>query len=388
MSTLYSDQWATVYHADAAKVAEILPPKSVHACVTSPPYFGLRNYLAAEDTHKAHEMGAEESPEEYVAALVEVFRGVWKVLRDDGTAWLNLGDSYAANRGSGNSLLVGNKQASNSGSLLGKLRVPEGRKPKDLIGIPWLVAFALQQDGWYLRSDIIWAKDSCMPESVSDRPTKAHEYVYLLTKQPRYFYDAEAIKEPGSDWGPRDRSQSRHNTDLFRGVGQPPHAGLTNGDASAGRNKRSVWRVNPKPYSGAHFATFPPALIEPCIKAGTSEHGVCESCGAPWKRVLGEREQVEGRGSGNGFQRPQRLSVNGRGAEEPWVPTTRKTVDWQPTCSCNADTIPATVLDPFMGSGTTAHTARRLGRRSVGLELDSKCSDLIHERMGLQEVLL
>jgi len=235
-----------------------LPPESVQTCVTSPPYWGLRDYGVAG------QLGLEETPEAYVAALVDVFRAVRRVLRDDGTLWLNLGDSYAANRSyqvpDSKHVDVGNSRASS---------VPPGLKPKDLVGIPWRVAFALQADGWWLRSDIVWAKPNPMPESVTDRPTKAHEYVFLLAKSERYFYDAAAISEPADPANWRDNPTVRVTP-----TGQTPQGKL---DARRGeirpetRNARTVWPITTQPFSGAHFATMPPALAERCILAGCPE---------------------------------------------------------------------------------------------------------------------
>jgi DNA modification methylase len=220
---------------------DILPTMeagSINCCVTSPPYFGLRDYGNDE------QIGLEETPEAFVESMVNVFREVKRVLADDGTLWLNLGDSYASNQSSGDRVSkYSDKQSTNAGKLGGKQRVPEGLKSKDLIGIPWRVALALQADGWYLRQDIIWSKPNPMPESVTDRCTKAHEYIFLLSKKPKYYYDHEAVKEEAQN------------------------------ELEPTRNKRSVWEVTTKPYSGAHFATFPPDLIKPCILAGCPAGG-------------------------------------------------------------------------------------------------------------------
>ena len=236
---------------------------SVQTCVTSPPYFGLRDYGVDG------QLGLEATPDEFVEAMVAVFREVRRVLRDDGTLWLNLGDSYSGGANSG---------GANSGTTNGPpvriknlpIKRGEGIKPKDLIGIPWMVAFALRADGWFLRSDIIWHKPNPMPESVTDRPTKAHEYLFLLSKQSRYFYDADAIREEGA--GRLDLGRMKQ-----------PDARLGEGGAwvkdgtlrdEVGRNKRDVWTVATQPFAGAHFATFPPKLIEPCVLAGAPEGGV------------------------------------------------------------------------------------------------------------------
>jgi len=234
----------------------------VQTCVTSPPYFGLRDY------GHGGQIGLEETPEEYVRKLVEVFREVKRVLKDDGTLWLNIGDSYASNPASGgaqSSKMTGGEHKRTPSER--KYQRPDGLKPKDLIGIPWMLAFALRADGWYLRQDIIWHKPNPMPESVRDRCTKAHEYVFLLSKSERYFFDAEAMKEPSAQperAGKLERSFSTGKPDavLRQDVGRAVMRTET-------RNRRSVWTVATRPYKGAHFATFPPALIEPCILAGS-----------------------------------------------------------------------------------------------------------------------
>ncbi len=453
----------TLYVGDVRDVLKTLPAESVDCIVTSPPYWGLRDYGATG------QLGLEPTPEEYVANMVEVFREVRRVLRADGTCWVNLGDSYASSGGQGEE---GSSDGDTGRGPRGP-RIRAGLKPKDLVGIPWLVARALQEPyymgeirdereriwlaamveaegclyihkrkvgqsngqgyerknatygaglevastdrviaerclaiagkgsiceqsegrrqtiyrwtlrsnecrsiirelyphfvakhhearlllgcpssgdkaeaaheslkalhnggeatidfpapdllyepGWYLRADIVWSKSNPMPESVTDRPTKAHEYVFLLTKSPRYFFDQEAVREPGHNWGPRDRSNAKHNTEGFRAAGQPPHTGLTNGDATAGRNIRSVWEIGTQPFSEAHFATYPEALVERCLKAGCSEGG--------------------------------------------------------------------TALDPFLGSGTTALVARRLGRKCIGIELNPTYAELAAKRLSQLSLL-
>lgn len=303
---------------DCLTLLRKIPSNSVNCCVTSPPYFGLRDYGCDG------QIGLEPTPDEFVQKLVEVFREVKRVLRDDGTLWLNLGDSYAGSWGnaSGQNRGNGTQRAIVKGSLQNDLSdrngefVPPGKygfadlgiKPKDLIGIPWRVAFALQADGWYLRQDIIWHKPNPMPESVKDRCTKAHEYIFLLSKSSKYYFDSEAIQEPLAS-----SSVARLSQDIEKQAGSDRVPGKTNGrmkavytkpytgsstkdyaaggaqDASetkkrivdkilsgeiSGRNKRSVWTVTTKPFKGAHFATFPPDLIEPCILAGCPENGV------------------------------------------------------------------------------------------------------------------
>ncbi len=288
----------------------------IQTCVTSPPYFGLRDY------GHAGQIGLEPTPDEFIAELVEVFRCVRDVLADDGTLWVNIGDSYAtgtkADRQQSTNPGVGanRPEAQNSVARIG---TPEGCKTKDLIGIPWMLAFALRADGWYLRQEIIWHKPNPMPESVTDRCTKAHEQIFLLSKSPRYFFDSDAIKEPAQS--------NKGNGKSFRGGGSYTGDNAFNNSAekerethgnapneSGLRNRRSVWTVATRPYKGAHFATFPSALIEPCILAGSRPGDV--------------------------------------------------------------------VLDPFMGSGTTAAEAIKHGRQYVGCELNTGYKPLQDERIN------
>ena len=280
-------------------------------CVTSPPYYGLRDYGGEES-----QIGMEQSPEEYIQQLVEVFRLVRDNLTDDGTLWVNIGDSYYNYRSDGNYP----KQTVSKTRQDLPTKTPvrgnklKGLKSKDLIGIPWMLAFALRADGWYLRQDIIWHKPNPMPESVKDRCTKAHEYIFLLSKNKNYYYNNEAIKEPAKDWGTRDRSNGKYHNP---GSGLVPHSGLTK--SYERKNKRSVWSVTKKPYKGAHFATFPPDLIEPCILAGSEPGDI--------------------------------------------------------------------ILDPFMGSGTTAMVAKQHDRYYMGCELHEDYGDLIKNRVPEEEPL-
>ena len=287
--------------------------EQARTCVTSPPYYGLRNYGNEEN-----QIGQENTPEEFIDQLVSVFKEVRNVLTDDGTLWVNLGDSYYNYRpGKGQSYPKQSVSKTNQdlptqcnkrGNKL------EGLKEKDLIGIPWMFAFAMRSDGWYLRQDIIWHKPNPMPESVKDRCTKSHEYIFLLSKNKKYYYDNEAIKEPvKQDWGTRDRTQGKYHNP---GSGLVPHSGLSK--SYDRKNKRDVWSITNKPYKGSHFAVFPPDLITPCILAGSEKGDI--------------------------------------------------------------------ILDPFMGSGTTAMVAKQLGRDYIGCELHEEYSNLIDQRVPVEEV--
>jgi len=251
-----------ILQGDVRETLRALPEKTVQTCVTSPPYFGLRDYGVDG------QIGLEPTPAEYVEQMVQVFREVRRVLRDDGTLWLNLGDSYtgSANNGGEASKTMQGTQAATGKNLPSKGGA--GLKPKDLIGIPWRVAFALQAAGWYLRQDIIWHKPNPMPESVRDRCTKAHEYVFLLSKSERYFYDHEAVREP--EVCGRMRGPALHRDT----VSTNGNSGLARRESDGFRNRRSVWTVATRPYKAAHFATFPSALIEPCILAGAPFDGL------------------------------------------------------------------------------------------------------------------
>lgn len=289
------------------------------------------------------QVGLEETPDAYVQRLVEIFREVKRVLRDDGTLWLNLGDTYASVPGSAGTQGKGGEMATRRVSQVrdnktrhADVRRPPGVvgvKPKDLLGIPWMVAFALRADGWYLRSDIIWAKPNPMPESVLDRPTSAHEHVFLLSKMGRYYYDADAIRETS------DRSTSGNKTRFVATEGERDRLNTHLGSSvpwdndGRGRNRRNVWEVSTKPYPEAHFATFPPKLIEPMILAGAAPQ-TCAECGAPWERTA-ERmrcfdgEPVEDTGAWSGPDAPRRMN-DGRGHYR-WS-TISETTGWRPTC--------------------------------------------------------
>lgn len=261
-------KWNRFDQGDALETLQTLPNGVFNTCVTSPPYWGLRDY------GEAGQIGLEETPDQYVDRLVAVFAEVRRTLRDDGTLWLNLGDSYATGAGKVGQCPGGGEQGQRwRGARTSPNRLPiPGLKPKDLVGIPWRVAFALQSDGWYLRSDIIWAKPNPMPESVTDRPTKAHEYVFLMSKSARYYYDAEAIAERATCGRVLGQASDDYSTGSGRSDGGTHHSGgFVSGET---RNKRSVWTLTTRPYSGAHFACYPPDLIKPCILAGCPEGGV------------------------------------------------------------------------------------------------------------------
>lgn len=340
---------------DVRRCLGLLPAKSVHCTVTSPPYWGLRSYLKNHHPDKQFELGNEPSPDCrtngqaqcgrcFVCAMVSVFRGVHRVLRDDGTLWLNLGDSYNANTGAG---FNGNaKRPIEARKTLVKGGLKEaGLKAGNLVGAPWRVALALQTDGWTLRQDIIWSKPSPMPESARDRCTKSHEYLFMLTKQRRYYYDDIAIREVATNKYPF-------------------------------RIKRSVWTIVSESYPGAHFATFPRDLVRPCILAGTSAHGCCVACGSPYRRVVEfQRSNSRLSGGGNCIGK-QRHSVEGTGAQQT---TNYKqiigetTLGWNRTCDCADDRVsPAIVLDPFAGSFTTGAVAVELGRQAWGIDLSEQ----------------
>ena len=376
-----------IKQGDALSVLKTMPDQSINTCVTSPPYWGLRDYGIDG------QLGLEPTPEEYVANLVEVFREVKRVLRNDGTLWLNLGDSYYNYRpGKGQALVkqtVSKTKQDLPDTCPRRGNKLVGLKEKDLVGIPWMVAFALRADGWYLRSDIIWHKPNPMPESVTDRPTKAHEYIFLLAKSRRYYYDAEAIKEPLA----RPEELLRKTPAVFGGRNKHDgyrtrkHSGNEYVGTYTGRNKRSVWTIATQPFPEAHFATFPEKLIEPMILAGTSPKA-CSKCGAPWKRVVerertGEREvQVSDR---KGLLRNDLAKHAGRIGE---VKVT--TLSWEPTCTCedNDGSGRCVVLDPFVGSGTTLLVAQRLGRSGIGIELNPEYIEIAKRRLNSVQLRL
>ncbi len=360
---------------DARTVMAALPAASVDCCITSPPYWGLRDYGlepvawggSQACSHRWNgdrcsacdawlgSLGLEPTVDLFVAHIVEVFRALRRVLKPTGTLWLNLGDCY--NSGTTAARVPSPDSAHHGywrrGGGMGDQRVDApGLKTKDLVGVPWRVALALQADGWYLRSDIIWAKPNPLPEGVTDRPTRSHEYLFLLSKGSRYFYDAEAVREPA--------------------------AGSATGAGT--RRRRSVWTIATQPYRPAHFATYPERLVELSLLAGTPAAGCCAGCGAPWVRETRVSYRNPGLRSGNG---PRSLS---RRDESPGFPLRLErnctTLRWQPTCNCGLDALPAVVLDPFAGSGTTLAVALASGRSAIGIEAKPAYLKLIHQRLA------
>ena len=384
---------------DCLDVMKDWPDKLVDCCVTSPPYWGLRDYGVDG------QLGLEKTPEEYVEKMVEIFQEVKRVLRPDGTLWLNMGDSYAGSgQGYGDTKTTnkghtGSRQRLKPSFRRDREKVPVGSpcpvnlKPKDLCGMPWRLAFALQADGWYLRQDIIWHKPNPMPESVTDRCTKAHEYIFLLSKNPRYYYDADAIKEESIN-----DSQDYSKTHKLGNKRNPTEkvAGFRPREKPAiypTRNKRSVWTVTTKPYSEAHFATFPPDLIKPCILAGCPEW-ICKKCGKArvriWKEVNSYPDnptyKPRGNNRGDSFVK-NAMTPAGETQGHPNHHYENKTTGWT-DCGCNAGFRPGVVLDPFMGSGTTAMVAYENRRNYVGVELNPEYiklnrADKAKEKYGL-----
>ncbi len=359
-----------IHNEDCIETIQRMEDESINCVVTSPPYWGLRDYGVDG------QLGLEKTPEEYVNKLVKIFREIRRVLKKDGTVWLNLGDSYVSAKGrysSAEQTISGKSRNEPINGNRPDLKNHKFLKDKDLTGIPWRVAFALQADGWYLRQDIIWHKPNPMPESVTDRCSKAHEYVFLLTKSAKYWYDADAIKEPYKYDG--------RNDTIFKGSAKYEKADMPNLQGGRerwpdrnGANKRSVWTVITQPYSEAHFATFPEALIEPMIVAGCPEQ-VCIKCGKAKERIT-ETEYHNQSMSKNEKYTQNDFGCNqtyGRGIGET------KTTGWT-DCGCNAGFESGIIYDPFMGAGTTAKVALRANRKFIGSELNSDYCKLANDR--------
>jgi len=378
-----------------------LEDESVQCVVTSPPYWGLRDYGVAGM------IGLEPTLAEHMARIVSVFREVRRVLRADGTLWLNYGDCYSSggqakgnNNGLGESTLTTGTRPERRlevENLKGRKQAPanSGLAAKQRLLMPARVALALQADGWWVRSEIVWAKGvsfcptysgSCMPSSVRDRPTDSHEMMYLLTKRARYFYDGDAVREANAP-GSAERYAAGFNSLAPEADGERPNVGKAL--VANGRNLRTVWTINPRGYKEAHFATYPEALVKPCILAGTSERGACSECGAPWRRVV-ERAGCPRTGTRNEHAATSCSAGGGKHQGRPngpdlaaWRASNPATTTWQPTCEhTDAPTIPCVVLDPFNGSGTTGAVAVRYGRDYVGIELNPEYVELAEKRIG------
>ena len=481
MNKLHNTEVFQLLQGDCRQMLASLPDASIQCCITSPPYYGLRDYqtgtwqggdagcdhidnvaeaerqrnrkelarnateidgaLRSEKVQNGidkicakcgaqrvdAQLGLEQTPDEYVANMVGVFREVWRVLRDDGVLWLNLGDSYSGSgkgrNGDGTrtdfSGLSGKSAGCTDGVQPTNKNLP-GLKSKDLIGIPWRVAFALQADGWYLRQDIVWSKPNPMPESVTDRCTKSHEYIFLMTKSAKYYYDNQAIMEPAAYDGRKDtvfkgsdkyangfvpntsaktiavKGHERWPNSLHTGKTGEKHSGYKNPDGSLrtnvkdgvpARNKRSVWVCTTKPYKGAHFATFPPDLITPCVLAGTSEKGCCEKCGSPWERVVEKKTNTAQRNlAGKNNDSYQRGRVTSRSSEHgdfhDLGTVSVKFLGWRATCKCEGEQpVPCVVLDPFSGAGTTGVVAIKNGRHYIGTELNPDYVEMSRKRI-------
>ena len=431
--------------------------ESVDCCVTSPPYWGLSDYggggivwggeeecnhdwegftRPSENTRNNDnslqiksaywtpqeqafctkcdawfgQLGLEPTPQQYVKNMVLIFEEVRRILKPQGTLWLNLGDSYCGTGHKGTEMKDKKHPEGRNGQVFAVNKVIDGLKRKDMVGIPWRTAFALQEAGWWLRQDIIWAKPSCMPEPVKDRCTKSHEYIFLFAKSEKYFFDHIAIKEPIGHHMERriERGStivpSNKHTQEAR-MGKPESNQMfakestLNQIAANGRNKRDVWWVSPKPYPEAHFAVYPPDLIEPCILAGTSAKGCCSKCGKAYVRSTKKKDlgitdamkasgaNAEGTYDGKDLKDYAPTTMSSQtpgGVKQRTLDAMSKatvTVGWEVDCDCEADIIPSVVLDPFGGSGTTAGVAIKHGRNAILCELNEEYASLIPSRI-------
>ncbi len=448
---IYQDNHIQLFNGDCRQMLE-LADESVQCVVTSPPYWGLRKYSGEQDliwgdencehrwtTHnqparggrnlpdnmpntggnKTQQLmdnprfgvdsnfcslcgawkggyGLEPTPEMYVQHTIEILREIRRVLRKDGVVFWNIGDSYAGYWGDKKALVEGRPSLAdghgfsmNSRPKYDQFR-KSGIKPKDLCLIPFRVAIAAQEDGWWVRSDIIWSKPNPMPESVQDRPTNSHEYILMLTKSAKYYWDQEAVREPQKP-SSLERLKTGWAGNEKRGYPNGPQSHISNYfnktdeeiASLAGRNLRSVWSFPTQPYPEAHFAVFPEKLPEICIKAATPEVGCCSKCGSPWERVTEiqreyQAKDVGGKSQSGGLEQGKRFKDRYNAVPE--------TLGWQPTCKCNADKVPSLCLDPFSGAGTTLWVAKKLNRRAVGYELSEEYCQLAVERMRQQVI--
>jgi DNA modification methylase len=368
--------------ADARRIP--LADGSVHCAITSPPYYGLRDYGVDG------QIGLEKTPEAFVEAMVDVFREVRRVLRDDGTLWLNLGDSYAATGKSGGGD-QGRRWAESGADTVGPRGgkwspAPAGLKPKDLMLMPARVALALQADGWYVRQECVWSKQGGMPESVRDRPSKSHEMVYLLTKRPSYFYDDIATRRPQKTLGRRHEGASGYRE------GHPSKGGIkVRALNPLGAGERSVWPMPTGRFKGAHFATMPLKLAAKCVRLGTSEKGCCPRCGSPWRRLI-ERSRVATRSGADSKLNNVNLAViagrpdgsNVTGYRDPRRRITTVTHQgWESSCTClEPAPVPCVVFDPFNGAGTTGVASDALGRHYIGLDINAEYLAMANRRIS------